>query len=126
MGREGFDFLGLHFHKLKSRRSGKLAPYMWPGQKAMKKAREKIHRITSRNRISNSLADIVRSLNPVITGWRNYFKAGNSSKQFQNLDRYLCGRVRMWILTSKGKKWRGKTTELEDMLNTCGLRRFYQ
>ena len=36
MEREGFDFLGFHFHKWKSRTSGKLVPYMWPGVQAMK------------------------------------------------------------------------------------------
>lgn len=36
MGQEGFDFLGFHFHKLKAKKSNKLLPYMWPGQKAMK------------------------------------------------------------------------------------------
>ena len=28
MGEEGFDFLGFHFHKLKSKKSGKLLPYI--------------------------------------------------------------------------------------------------
>jgi retron-type reverse transcriptase len=27
MGREGFDFLGFHFHKLKSKRTNKVLPY---------------------------------------------------------------------------------------------------
>ena len=40
MGREGFDFLGFHFHKMKSKRTRKLVPYIWPGQKAMKSVRE--------------------------------------------------------------------------------------
>jgi RNA-directed DNA polymerase len=34
MGRDGFDFLGFHFHKKKSMKSGKLLPYIWPILKA--------------------------------------------------------------------------------------------
>jgi len=42
IGREGFDFLGFHFHKKKSKKSGKLLPYNWPAQKAMKVVHSKI------------------------------------------------------------------------------------
>ncbi len=47
MGREGSDFLGFHFHKMKSTKTKKLLPYMWPSQKAMKAVREKIRQITT-------------------------------------------------------------------------------
>jgi RNA-directed DNA polymerase len=53
MGEEGFDFLGFHFHKLKSKKTGKLLPYIWPSQKAVKAVREKIRQITARKRLSN-------------------------------------------------------------------------
>ena len=48
MNREGFDFLGFHFHKSKSRTTHRFIPYMWPGQKAMKSVRQKIHEKTER------------------------------------------------------------------------------
>jgi len=41
MSQEGFDFLGFHFHKHKSKKTQKLVPYMWPGEKAMKVMRKK-------------------------------------------------------------------------------------
>ena len=57
MGQDGFDFLGFHFHKKKSKKSGKLLPYNWPAPKAMKAVRSKIHVITERKRLSNSLLE---------------------------------------------------------------------
>src|SRR5215475_7525888 len=29
LGREGFEFLGFHFHKRRVRKTGKLLPYFW-------------------------------------------------------------------------------------------------
>ena len=86
MGREGFDFLGFHFHKMKSKKTKTLLPYTWPGQKAMKAVRKKIHDITTRKRLSNPLEEVIRYLNRVIRGWRNYFRSGNSTRKLQQLD----------------------------------------
>jgi RNA-directed DNA polymerase len=86
MGREGFDFLGFHFHKMKSKQSNKLLPYIWPAQKAMKAVRRKIHDITTRKRLSNLLEEVIKYLNRVIRGWRNYFRIGNSTMKLQQLD----------------------------------------
>jgi RNA-directed DNA polymerase len=55
MGREGFDFLGFHFHKLKSKRTGRIVPYIWPSQKAMQVVRGRIHYITERRNLRNPL-----------------------------------------------------------------------
>jgi len=51
MGQGGFDFLGFHFQKMPSLRTGRLVPYAWPGQEAMKTVREKIRRETDRTRL---------------------------------------------------------------------------
>ena len=104
MGREGFNFLGFHFHKMKSKKTRKLAPYIWPGQKAMQSVREKIHAITTRKRLSNPPEEVVKYLNLVIRGWRNYFRIGNSTKKFQDLDRYVRLRLRQLARTRKGPK----------------------
>jgi RNA-directed DNA polymerase len=83
----GFEFLGFHFHKGRARRSGTLIPLMWPGQKAMKAVRSHIREQTERRGLKETLATIVANLNPIIRGWRNYFRVGNSTKKFQDLDR---------------------------------------
>lgn len=88
-GREGFEFLGFHFHKCRSKRTNKLAPYVWPGQKALKSVRARIRQLTSRSGLCEGLPEMVAKLNPVIRGWRNYFRHGNSTRQLQQLDKYV-------------------------------------
>lgn len=125
MGRAGFDFLGFHFHKLKSKQSKKLLPYMWPSPKALKAVREKIRQITTRKWLSNPLAEVIKYLNRVIRGWRNYFRIGNSSRQLQGLDYYIEQRLRRWVQASKGKRhWQEDT--FKAMLLSSGLEYFYQ
>jgi RNA-directed DNA polymerase len=123
MGREGFDFLGFHFHKLKSRKSGKLLPYMWPSAKAMKAIRSRIHDITTRKRLSNPLMEVIEYLNRVIRGWRNYFRIGNSTRKLQQLDQYLQERLRQWVRKLK-RRWNEKGYLI--LIAQSGLEYFYQ
>jgi RNA-directed DNA polymerase len=125
MGREGFDFLGFHFHKMKSKKTRKLAPYMWPGQKAMKSVRNKIHEITTRKRLSNPPEEVVKYLNLVIRGWWNYFRIGNSTKKFQDLDRYVRLRLRQLARTRKGAKGDWSEKAFDAWMRQSGLVYFY-
>src|SRR5262249_16804706 len=59
LGREGFEFLGFHFHKRTDRRTRKVLPYFWPGQKAMKTVRSKIRQLTGYSRKRVPMAKIV-------------------------------------------------------------------
>lgn len=125
MGREGFDFLGFHFHKMRSKKTRKLAPYIWPGQKAMKSVREKIHEITTRKRLSNPPEEVVKHLNLVIRGWWNYFRIGNSTKKFQDLDRYVRLRLRQLARTRKGAKGDWSEKAFATWMKQSGLVYFY-
>jgi group II intron reverse transcriptase/maturase len=125
MGREGFDFLGFHFHKLKSKRTNKLLPYIWPSQKAMKAVRARIHDITTRKRLSNPLEEVVKYLNKVIRGWRNYFRIGNSTMKLQDLDRYVWYRLRQWLRSRKGARGRWSEEAFVAVLGRSGLESFY-
>ena len=126
MGEEGFDFLGFHFHKLKSKKSGKLLAYIWPSQKAIKAVREKIRRITVRKRLSNPLEEVVKYLNRVIRGWRNYFRIGNSTKKFQDLDRYVWQRLRRWVRWIKGARGRWNEKAFNTLMTRSGLEYFFR
>ncbi|MCL6592115.1 MAG: group II intron reverse transcriptase/maturase [Firmicutes bacterium] len=99
---KGFDFLGFHFHKLKAKSNGKLYPYLWPTQKALKAIRETIREKTKRRSSYQKLAEIVKDLNPVIRGWRNYFRVGNSTAKFQALDWYVGYRLLRWAVKRHG------------------------
>jgi len=76
MDGDGFDFLGFHFHKLPSRRTGRLVPYAWPSQKAMKAVRERIRRQTERTRLRVELGELVGALEPDHSRLAGLFLAG--------------------------------------------------
>jgi len=125
MGRDGFDFLGFHFHKKRARKSGKLLPYIWPAPKAMKAIRSKIHFITERIRLSNPLSEVIKFLNRVIRGWRNYFRLGNSTLKFQQLDRYVRYRLEQWMHSKIGSRGHWDELAFRALLRQQGLEYFY-
>jgi group II intron reverse transcriptase/maturase len=89
MNVDGFNFLGFYFVKARSRKSGKKIPFNWPSSNAMKAVRVKIRDATGRDMFRLSPEMAVSKINPIIRGWRNYFRNGNSTKKFQQLDRYV-------------------------------------
>jgi len=125
MGQDGFDFLGFHFHKKKSKRSNKLLPYNWPSPKAMMSVRSKIHFITERMRLSNSLSEVIKFLNQVIRGWRNYFRIGNCTLKFQQLDRYVRSRLEQWVRAKLGSRGQWDELAFRASMTEHGLEHFY-
>lgn len=125
MGQDGFDFLGFHFHKKKSMKSNKLLPYNWPAPKAMKAVRSKIHTITERKSLSNPLSEVIKYLNRVIRGWRNYFRIGNCTLKFQQLDRYVRWRLEQWVKSKLGPRAHWNEHAFRAMLLQHGLEYFY-
>ena len=125
MGQDGFDFLGFHFHKKKSKKSNKLLPYIWPSQKAMVSIRSKIHFITKRMRLSNSLSEVIKFLNRLIRGWRNYFRIGNCTLKFQQLDRFVRYRLEQWLRAKIRSRGHWKELAFRALLIQHGLEYFY-
>jgi len=108
-GKEGFDFLGCHLHK---RMSGKIwerdrkAVYFlhrWPSQRSMKRIRQRVKELTPRSRCHADIRDVIASLNPVLRGWGNYFKSGNASRRFNQLDTYVWKRLVALRVERKGR-----------------------
>ena len=123
--KEGFDFLGFHFHKMKSKRTGKLVPYAWPSTKAMNKMRDTIRDITGRNNLRKTMQEIVDKLNPIIRGWRNYYSAGNSTKKFQDLDRYVRKRLLKMLAIRLKKRRKHRKETIQKWLERARLEYFY-
>ena len=106
LGKEGFDFLGFHYRIYQPRKKGwKAYVRSWPNRKAMKKITEKIKAVTSDGwRLSLPMEELVKTLNPILRGWAQYFKVGTSWKQFSNIQRYTITRL---VLVRKRKHgWR--------------------
>lgn len=96
-GREGFDFLGCHFHaqlsgRLLERGIRRYYLHRWPSQASMKRIRAKVKAQTGRNRVGTDLRVVIRDLNPVLRGWGNYFRTGNAARKFNQVDAYVRSR----------------------------------
>ena len=122
---EGFEFLGFHFRKVISRKSGKLVPLMWPGKKAMKAVRNRIRERTDRSALGRPMAEIVAQLNPIIRGWRNYFVVGHSMRHLRTLDRYVW--FRLWKSATARHGFKGCLTlsEFKTWFTQSGVEYFY-
>jgi hypothetical protein len=121
--REGFAFLGFHFHKGRARRTGKLVPLRWPGQKALQAVRRRLRTHTARGGLRDSLAVVVAKLHPSIRGWRNYFRLGHSTQKLQALDRYVRQRLEQWVHARQ--QGHGAPDQLTALLRASGIEYFY-
>ena len=113
-GKEGIDFLGFHCHKVESwRQRGRRYLWQWPGRRAMREVRERIKEITSpRHRLPEAIKLIVAEVNQVLRGWGAYFRTGNSSRHFGQVDSYV--RERLGLFLSKktgrtGRRWESRS-----------------
>jgi RNA-directed DNA polymerase len=111
-GKEGFDFLGCHLH---ARMSGRLWEqqrvvryylHRWPSARSMKRARQRIKALTGRNRVGRELQDVIGDLNLFLRGWGNYFRTGNASDKFVQLDRHVVWRLKRLLIKKRGRNLR--------------------
>jgi RNA-directed DNA polymerase len=94
---EGFDFLGWHIQRRPWRgRTGKKAVYTYPSKKALASVVGKVRSLTRRAK-HRTLADLLRSVNPVLRGWCNYFRHGVSSRTFSYVDHFSFWRIVGWL-----------------------------
>jgi RNA-directed DNA polymerase len=94
---EGFDFLGWRIQRRGWRgRTGKKAVYTYPSKKALASVMAKVRSLTRRAK-HRTLADLLRSVNPVLRGWCNYFRHGVSARTFGYLDHFTWWRIFHWL-----------------------------
>jgi len=117
-GREGFDFLGCHFH---ARVSGRMLErgvrryylHRWPSIRSMKRVRQRIKELTGSNR--NGVKDVrvlISDLNPILRGWGNYFRTGNAARKFNQLDGYVWKRLSGFLAKRNGRNLRPRHFEM--------------
>jgi RNA-directed DNA polymerase len=110
---EGFDFLGMRIQRHKKRGAQKRHVYTYPTRAALASVKAKVKTTASYRTTNQTLAVLIRRLNPVLRGWVNYHRHGASSKTFAYLSAYTWRRVWLW-LRKKHRK-----------VNTKDLRRRY-
>jgi RNA-directed DNA polymerase len=108
-GQAGFDFLGFHIRMVMSWRFRRRYCQRWPSARAMASIRARVKTITAtRNKLTQPIAEIVRELNPVIRGWGQYFRVGNSSRKFTQVDSYVQERLALFDSKKRqksGRRW---------------------
>jgi RNA-directed DNA polymerase len=124
-GAEGFDFPGFHLRLVKSRKYGKWYCQRWPSARAMASVRAKVKAITApRSRLKRPIGVLVAELNPVLRGWGNYFRWGNSTRKFSQIDRYVHERLALFDSKKRrqhGRRWGAEHTY--DWIASLGVHR---
>jgi len=76
-GKEGFDFLGMTHRRMPYWAKNERVIYFlrsYPSKKAMKKMRVRVREVLApRARLGRALKDLIKEMNPIIQGWKNYY-----------------------------------------------------
>ena len=106
LGKEGFVFLGCYLRIVLSHFKRREYLFRWPSPRAMNRIRARIRELTDRRRWAGmkDIRQVIEVLNPVLRGWGNYFRTGNASWKFQQVDRYVNQRLVRLLRQVRG--WR--------------------
>jgi RNA-directed DNA polymerase len=99
---DSFGFLGFDFRRLKTK-TGKWRVNYQPKMQARSKVIEKIRDVFQRFE-SQPLKRVRDLINPILRGWVQYFKIGNSSKVFGYVKDWLTRKIRRHLMKAKGKQ----------------------
>jgi RNA-directed DNA polymerase len=104
-GEVGFNFLGFTvrqystgIHHTSKNTKGEPLGYktlITPSQEGISRHQEKLNKIIKTHKASTQL-QLIEELNPVITGWSNYYSTVVSSEHYSKLDNWLYQRFRSW------------------------------
>ncbi len=114
LGKSGFDFLGCYLRIVLSHFKRREFLFRWPSARAMNRIRTRIRELTDRRRWAGmrDIRQVIEVLNPVLRGWGNYFRTGNASLKFQQVDRYVNQRLVRLLRHVRG--WERRPFRLRD------------
>ncbi|MFY9592642.1 MAG: group II intron reverse transcriptase/maturase [Bacteroidales bacterium] len=127
-GKEGFDFLGMHHRRISGfTREGirYYTTYQFPSNKAMKKMRLRVKEaIGKRSALKRSLPELVKELNPILRGWRNYYGLKTAWGWLAKVDWYIHKRFTIWYNKKrKNRRHLAEITKVRGFLMAEGLLR---
>lgn len=72
----------------------------------MNRIRARIRELTDRRRRAGmkDIREVISDLNPVLRGWGGYFRTGNASLKFQQVDRYVRDRLVQLLMKRGGDR----------------------
>jgi RNA-directed DNA polymerase len=69
----------------------------------MKRIRQRVKDLTLRSRCHEDPRETIARLNPVLRGWGQYFRTGNATQKFCEIDKYVVWRLRRMRIHRKGR-----------------------
>lgn len=104
---EPFDFLGHRFAVQPSKRTGELKTYYYPAPKAMASVKKKIREIVRVGQHRDLPVLIKEQVNPLLRGWGNYFRTGNSRMHFKSIANYTIYTLCIMLRKKHKKRTKG-------------------
>ena len=100
---KGFDFLGFRFVRRYSQKRGKQVTHYFPSPKSVKRVKEKVRDRCGRHMLHVPPVDVVRMVNRLLVGWRNYFRYSNAIRVFDKVQTYSEQRLRRFLRRRRTK-----------------------
>lgn len=98
------DFLGYRIAQEKLRSTGRRVGMLFVPKSKSQLLRDKVKAMVRETPTGITLADLIDDLNPVIIGWRNYYRyASRAWREFAKNDWWLYWRLKSWLGKKHGK-----------------------
>jgi RNA-directed DNA polymerase len=117
---ESFSFLGFEYRRVRSCK-GKWRSHFVPKPKKRTALLRKLKEIFQQF-VSQPVKKVIGLINPILRGWVNYFRIGNSSGSFSYIKLWVEKKVRRHLLRARGRKGFGwKRWSTQWIYDTLGL-----
>ena len=118
-------FLGLNSRQMKTK-NGKIGARITPKKKAKSNLQLKLKTIFKAKR-GRPITEIVTEINPILRGWVNYFRIGNSSRCFKNVEDWVQKKIRRHLYKARQRTGFGwKRWSRQDLYRNTGIFNDYQ
>jgi RNA-directed DNA polymerase len=91
--RASFSFLGFDLRWKRSKKSGKWYPHMVPRPKKVTELQAKVREVLQNHRYL-AVEEVIGLVNPILRGWVNFFRVGNSGQAFGKIRYYVERKIR--------------------------------
>ena len=69
----------------------------------MKRVRQRIKVLAGRGRVGTDIREVISRINPILRGWSNYFRTGNTAIRFNQIDSYVLRCLRDLMFKRQGR-----------------------
>jgi len=122
---ESVDFLGFTFRRYKTRK-GKWGVTSIPKSRKRTDLLTKLSDVFRRNK-SQPIEKVIKQINPILRGWANYFRIGNSSQCFSYVREWVEKKIRRHLMKARGRQGFGwKRWSRDFIYKDLGLYSDYQ